>query len=195
MIGALKETIEKEATPLVRYGGVLIFFVLASILSLDFHAFNDDHQNVLVGKQTELVALRQVEATDIWTDRYAQSKDLKELVEGRLWTGQTSGIISANVQQSLQKILKNVGAEQILITVDPNVDEINGITVLNFGVTCNLPSGSDLINILLENAIHSKSIIIAELRMTNNLRSSGPSRLNINGFIPIGIQLSAENGK
>ena len=159
MLKSILDLWEKEATPLVRYALVFLLSVLAVILILDFHDLNNRNQDNLSSTQTELMALNQVEGNDIWDSRRDQSEVIKIAVDQRLWTGQTSGIVSANAQQTLQRVLKQVGAEDILITVDPDVDYVSGVDVLNYSITCRIPHGAALIDVLVDFSTHPKSIV------------------------------------
>lgn len=190
MFRSILDLWEKEATPLVRYALVFLLSVLAVILIFDFHDLNNRTQNNLSSTQTELMALNQVEGSDIWGTRRDQSEAIKAVIAERLWTGQTSGIVSANAQQTLQTVLRKRGAEDILITVDPVVDKVSGVDVLNYTVTCRVPRGTVLIDVLSDISTYPKSLVVGKLQAVNYLRNNQFSRLSIDGFIPVDIKLA-----
>ena len=190
MLKSILDLWEKEATPLIRYGLVFLLSVLAVMFIADFHDLNDRAHDNLSSTQTELVALNQVEGSDIWASRRDQSESIKVIVDQRLWTGQTSGIISANAQQTLQTILKKLGAEDLLITIDPAVDQISGVDVLNYSISCRMPRGRALIDVLFDFSTYPKSIVVGKLQATNTFRGNQLSRISIDGFIPVDVNLA-----
>lgn len=184
---SVMKSFQNEATPIVKYGMLLLFITLASIAFSDLRKINEQNREDVISKQSRLQALSELEGEDIWFSRVEESKELKNAMTSRLWQGETSGLISAKAQQSLTEILNNLGAKQILISIDPTIEEINGLKMLPYTITCNLPKSDAIIDLFLKISNHPNIIVLTEVQVTIPQRKGQLPRLEINGFIPTKI--------
>ena len=184
---ALVERLKSESSPVTLYGLIFLICVL-SVLALDsLSNAAQKKKATLKSAQAELAALYQVKETDFWEDRLETSLLLRQTSDKAVWTGNTAGVISANFQQSFQKIIAPYPHQQLRIRIDPEVETISNLNVLTYDVSVLLATSEAVADVLATIANYPKSIIILDADVTLDLQGERLSRITIAGVLPVNI--------
>lgn len=180
--------LDLEVTPIVGYGLVLIVLVFGWLGLEKMAMAASEVKTRLDSAQMELTTLNQIKETDVWPERLAASSEIKEAAIAKVWSGNTSGVIAAELQQTLRAKSTSNGATDVRVRVDPDADELNGVDILTFEYTGRVPAGKQIIDILTSIAAHEDAIIMTEMSLINSIRDKRPSQFNFSGVIPINTQ-------
>lgn len=183
-----------EMTPLAAYG-LLIMACILGFLGLEkFASAEAQLEQRVISAQTELATLSTIRETDYWSDRLAQSTEARNVLQSQLWQGRTSGVIAAELQQTLRGMVTKLEFDQIQLRVDPDPVEIDGVSMLSFEMSSRARSSKDFADLFLDIANFEKILIIDEFDFSQSLRDRRPPRLAMSGRVPIQIQTATQTG-
>lgn len=181
----LLRKLEDQATPTVIYGGcilvLLMTFLAYTPMSTGLQQLRMDVQSA----KSDLANLKTIESEEFWTDRLAQSLTFRQQAQSELWAGETSGLVAADFQQTIRQLAGKAQIRNLRISVDPDLDSVNTVPVLNFEVRGFVPSGLALVDVLSDLAAQPRKILIQDLNTTLVERSG--SMLVVSGYIPVNL--------
>lgn len=176
-----------EMSPMAAYGLIAIALIIG-VLGLEKYAVLETRlEQTVVTAQTELATLSTIRDTDYWAERLLQSSSTREVLQTEIWQGNTSGVVAAELQQSLRSLGMSHKFTEIKVRVDPDPVDIDGISVLKFEFSGQATSAKSLADFFEGFATHSKIIILEEANFTQSIRDRRPPRLSMAGLIPVQI--------
>jgi len=184
-----------EMTPLAAYGLLFIACVMGALGLERFASAEAELEQRVIIAQTELATLSAIRETDHWTDRLAQSNEARKSLQSEIWQGRTTGVIAAELQQSLRKISTGLKFDQLQVRVDPELAESEGVNMLTFEMTGRARSSKDFADFFEAIAVHEKIIILDEFDFAQSLRDRRPPRLSLSGRIPIQISSASDTAE
>lgn len=182
-----------EMTPLAAYGLLAMGCILGFLGLETFSKAEAELEQRVISAQTELATLATIRDTDHWTERLAQSTQARSELQTQIWQGRTSGVIAAELQQSLRAKVSKLDFDQIQLRVDPDPVEIDGIPMLSFEMSSRARSSKDFADLFQAIASYEKILIVDEFDFSQSLRDRRPPRLAMAGRVPIHI-ISETNG-
>lgn len=192
----LSQTIaaDMKLTPIVAYGLVALLLIFGG-LGLDrLHQASKTQSAALKSAKNQLATLEALSGDNPWADRFASSQNLRTAVIGRLWTGQTAGVIAADLQQALRRDAGALDFNAVQVRVDPELIDIDGKSVLSFEFAARAPDGKAIVSMIEAVAKNPKHIVIRDVDFSQNIRDRRPPRLAFSGIIPVQIiQADANN--
>jgi len=181
------QSLDFNITPIVAY--VFVFFtVIMGALALEqISKAGSTLQEKVAAAQNELAILDRIKDTDIWEDRLALSLEIKSEAETKIWTGDTTGVIAARLQQTLRNIAKANNIKNIRLRVDPEPSQVEFLEILAFDFQGHAAETRTLIDILSTMANHPQTLLIKEATIVNSVRARPPTLIKFSGFVPIRI--------
>lgn len=176
-----------EVTPLVAYGLVFLLLVFGGLGLQKFWRVENSLAATVIEMQSEVASLQKLSGEDVWEGRFEQSLVMRQSVDGALWTGQTTGVIAAQLQQALRSEASKIGFDSIQVRVDPDIIERDGVEVLSFEFAGRAPDGKGIVSLIEAVAVNPKRLIIRDVDFGQNTRSKNRPRLAMGGIIPVRI--------
>lgn len=187
----LLNRLKSEMSPITAYGLIFLICVLC-FLGLDTLAGKvRTNSATLNAAQIELATLNDVKETDFWEQRLDESLRLRKSSNDSLWSGDTSGVIAANAQQTFQSLFLPYQTQQLRIRIEPEIETIENVPTLFFDISGLLVKPQDVADVLAAIAAHPKSIIIVDANLALDPRMERPTRMSISGVLP--VRLNASN--
>ncbi len=185
MIKGLLSKLEQEMTPIVAYGLIGIALIIVYFAGARAADTVTDMSNRVVAAEQELAVLKSLEQQDIWTDRLAKVNDMKVAVNRKLWTGETPGIISAELQQVLRKSAEGLSNNPIQTNVDATFETLGEVSIINFDARARFTNPESSIKFLGILSQEKRDVFLKDV--TVRMSSADSSDVNISGFIPVQI--------
>jgi len=135
-----------------------------------------DIETKVAAAKNELIILEGIKDTDIWADRLALSLNARQSADNKMWTGPTSGVIAARLQQTLRNISKAHNIQNIRLRIDPEPTNVDTVQVLAFDLQGAAPETRTTVDILSGFASHPQIILIKEATITNTVRNPAQLR-------------------
>jgi len=187
-MNTILQRLNLEITPIIAYGLVFLAVILAGVGLDRLSTLEKDIETKVAAAKNELIILEGIKDTDIWADRLALSLNARQSADNKMWTGPTSGVIAARLQQTLRNISKAHNIQNIRLRIDPEPTNVDTVQVLAFDLQGAAPETRTTVDILSGFASHPQIILIKEATITNTVRNRPPTHINISGFAPIRIQ-------
>ncbi|PHR53891.1 MAG: hypothetical protein COA47_16430 [Robiginitomaculum sp.] len=184
------EQLDLKITPLVAYGLVALGIIVGGLLLGQLSSAVQQVKAEAQLAQSDLATLHEIQKTDVWADRLAQSIEARNTTEQTIWSGLTYGVISAGLQQELNKIGQDSGLTALKITINPIADDVDGLQVMQFTYRGMASDWASIIDLLSEIAEQPRTIILTELSFSKP--RSRPALFRAAGLIPIQIEPASE---
>ena len=176
-----------EVTPIVAYGIVFLLLVLGGLGLQKFWGIENVLESEVIAVQSELASLETLRGDSEWAARFERSLVDRQFVDASIWSGQTTGVIAAELQQSLRALATGLGYDRIQVRVDPDSIDLDGAGVLSFEFAGRAPDGKAIVSLFEGVAVNPKQIVIRDVDFSQNVRDRTRPRLAIGGIIPIRI--------
>ena len=115
-------------TPIVGYGlvGLLVIF---GFLCLEKYVeiirkSGEDVRSL----QSEYVIMEQIKDAPLWEARLTNSIKLRQKIDTQVWSGTTSGLIAAELTQTLYGIAKVLDISDVTVRVDSEPTDIDAVS-------------------------------------------------------------------
>lgn len=176
-----------EVTPIVAYGLVFLLLVLGGLGLQKFWRVENALAADVITIQTEVASLERLSGDTQWEGRLEQSLALRAQVDAAIWQGPTTGVIAAELQQSLRRAASGLGYDAIQLRVDPEAVERDGAQVLSFEFAARAPDGKGIVSLFEAVAVMPKQVVIRDVDFSQNIRDRNRPRLAMGGIIPIRV--------
>lgn len=176
-----------EVTPIVAYGLVFLLLVLGGLGLQKFGGLENVLEGDVIAVQSELASLETLRGDSEWAARFEQSLAARQSVDASIWGGQTTGVIAAELQQSLRALASGLGFDSIQVRVDSDTIDLDGAEVLSFEFAGRAPDGKAIVSLFEGVAVNPKQIVIRDVDFSQNVRDRIRPRLAMAGIIPIRI--------
>lgn len=183
-----------EVTPIVAYGAIFMALVFGVMGLEAFWRHENTLAEKVVAVQNDLATQETLSGSDEWAARFEQSRDLRQQTLAALWSGNTAGVIGAELQQALRKDAQALGYEQIQVRVDPTPVDVDGLMVMSFEFNGIAPDGKSIVSLTEAVAVHPKRIILRDMDFSQDIRDRRRPRLAMGGIIPVQINTGAQAG-
>lgn len=185
---------DMKVTPIVAYGLVALLMIFGGLGLDKLRQANTAQSSALVAAKNQLATLEALSGDNPWAERFATSQELRMAVTQRLWTGQTAGVIAADLQQALRRDAGALNFNAVQVRVDPELIDVDGKDILSFEFAARAPDGKAIVSMLEAVAKNQKHIIIRDVDFSQNIRDRRPPRVAFSGIIPVKIvQADAQN--
>ena len=84
------ESLRGQITPVMGYALVVLMCVLLFLLCEFLARLGARVESQVVDMRAEFQRIEQIQQTTVWENRFAESKNIRLELEGRLWTASTS---------------------------------------------------------------------------------------------------------
>ncbi len=170
-----------QMTPRLAYFFAVLVALLVGYLVVTLHDMRVLAADRLETVQRELAVVSQPDGLTVWQERSEAARAARQSWEERRWTGETSGIASAEAQAALGGILarSNLGSIKLSVSSDPV--EVGPDQLLRYEIS-GIGDSHVLISLLIELTTAQQSYIISEISAP--LRERQRSRINIGGYVP-----------
>ena len=176
-----------EMSPLAAYGLIAIGLIIGVLGLEKFASIESALEQEVISAQTEFATLTTIKDTSYWTERLAQSTVAREQLQSAIWTGNTSGVIAAELQQALRALAAQNNFSQTQVRVDPDPIDVDGITVLSYEFSALAATSKSLADFFEGLTAAPKIILVEDMSFAQSVRDRRPPRLSIAGIIPVQI--------
>lgn len=177
-------------TPLAAYGLTALFVLVAWLFISGFADLNNNSRTELIELRSDLQELELLRDRDLWEERLQQSERLRSSVVKSVWTGETTSIISAQLQATLRQVATEAEHKNIRISVDPEVQDLNGSTFLRFELDSVADTSLSVFTFFLALSEHERGFQFETVDLSLNARRASIVRLS--GSIPILVSDASE---
>lgn len=134
-------SLRDQLTPPVQYGLLLIGAVFIWLILSAINGRVDELRQERETLEREIAVLDTLEPAQIWSDRLVLAQSLDERRQARVWTGETRGIIAANLTQSLAaahgpflsaQFRRMQRGSATTLTIADDIDIVDGESLLSF---------------------------------------------------------------
>ena len=120
---------------------------------------------------------------NLWRERAANAETELAFWRATHWSGQTPGVIAAELQDAINMTARAAGLDVIAVDVDPAPSEIPGGPVLRFSFSTDSRSGDAVAKTLAAFGAHEPIIVIDEVNAVFD--DSRLGRFSASGYAPI----------
>ncbi len=128
----------------------------------------------------------------VWRERAENAEQALALWRATRWSGPTSGIIAAELQGAIGRVVSSAQLNMLSVNVEPAPAESPSGTVLRFRVATDSRSGDSVAKALAAFGAHEPMIVVDEVNAVFDEGSSG--RFSISGYAPITITTPQQEG-
>ncbi len=168
------------------YGIVLLGALIAVSLILRLNDLANAAQEAKEDARARLGQYGQEVSLEEWTTRANSAVTVLEEWRRRRWTGDTSGVIAAEVQGSLRRLFTDAQVSLTTLEVDPTPFPLAGGEALRFRLNAETTHGEGTARVLDAFKNHLPLLVIDETT-ANFSRRNGAGRMSISGYAPIEI--------
>jgi len=185
VISTFQKRIENEMTPIVAFGLIALACIFVFLALSTFEEKTRFLQNEVKTAQADLVTLQNLQGDDVWTQRLEKSQAELRNVNFKVWQGSSSGVISAYLEETLTKTLNQMRAERTIVSVDPNLQQLNDLNILSFNMRGQLPSHLAVVDIIELIEGNERNIWLNDTAISFD--ATGKATFSTTGFIPVNI--------
>lgn len=179
------ESLRGQITPVMGYALVVLMCVLLFLLCEFLARLGARVESQVVDMRAEFQRIEQIQQTTIWENRFAESKNIRLELEGRLWTASTSGVVAAQLQQVIEKMAMENAVENIRIEISPNASDLNGVDVMEYEFSGTAPPGEKVIELFADFASEKRVVVITRAEASFSIRDRLATRFKVAGVIPV----------
>lgn len=188
MIKVWVDKLKTEMTPLAAYGLIFIGFLALWLVFDNFSNRLEALKTQTQAAQAEYIALSQVKEDAGWEERLKYSLAARKQSDALVWSGKSQGVIAAKIQQALRGILAKTGMKSPQVSIDGNVENVDGVDVMRFTASGLVADGHRAIDVLAHFDGYQPGLFLQDFNIT--FRAKNPSLLTISGVAPIKIVTS-----
>lgn len=130
---------------------------------------------------------------NLWRERAATAQAELAFWQSTHWSGPTSGVIAAELENAINQVARGAGLDVIAVNIDPAATESPSGPILRFSFATDSRSGDSVAKTLAAFGAHEPIIVIDEMNAVFNESVQG--RFSASGYAPIILAApSQENG-
>lgn len=186
-----------DVTPRVRYGLVILAALFVALGVSRWSDRLDDRRSEVETLEYRLAELNALRGTDIWTDRLAISETMTDMARARMWTGDSPGVIAAEIDQQIRAVAMLYEVENIRISVDPSTTDVGDLQIMSFQFAGNARPQTTPLPLIMRLAGTEKAIFVEDVRFNIDRRGISTSNFSFSGYAPVSItdpEVANENG-
>ncbi len=123
-----------------------------------------------------------------WQERADSAEQALSEWQATRWSGATSGVIAAELQSAIGRVIDAAQLTPLNITVEPGPVELPSGAVLRFTVAAESRTGDSVAKTLAAFAAHEPMIVVDGMNAVFDEQSRG--RFSVSGYAPISIAVS-----
>lgn len=178
---SIRAFLKEQMTPTLAYG-LAAFLVLALVYAWSgLHAQRQAAEARLADAQRELAGVSGVGGVELWQERADAARDTSAKWESRAWSGETAGIVSAQAQARLSRVLVAAGLQSVQVSVSSDPTPIDDSLLLRFDASA-IGDARSLVNVIVDISALDKAVNLTEL--VAPIRAQGRTRIVLGGFLP-----------
>ncbi len=120
---------------------------------------------------------------ETWRERSVEAASAVDQWRNRIWTGQTPGVIAAEIQTHISALARPIGIPSVQVEVDPAPIEIAGGEALRFQLTASVDASGKFALFFKEVDQSNPVLFVDELALTLGRQDQG--YFEIGGLAPI----------
>ena len=188
-LASFRNLLKEQMTPTLAYGlaGLLVLALL--YVWSGFHAQRLAAEERLADAQRELAGVSDVGGAELWQQRADAARDIRSKWDSRAWGGETPGIVSAQAQARLSRLLIAAGLQSVQVSVSSDPTSVDDGLLLRFDASA-VGDSRSLINIIVEISALDKAVNLTEI--VAPIRAQGRTRIVLGGFLPYQPPQSSE---
>ena len=121
----------------------------------------------------------------IWNERAADAEAELAFWQSTHWSGSTSGVIAAELENAISQITRGANLRVINVNVDPAPSETPSGPILRFSFSTDSNSGDSVAKILAAFGAHQPVLVIDEVNAVFDESIAG--RFSASGYAPVSL--------